>query len=741
MVESIEDLTGTIVRANAPIGMFSGCDYNATQNIHDYRSDWVLGQKDMGRQYVIMAHEVPSFSYEKYVIVSATDNTTVIIYSHDNCDEVLLEHSGDSHVVSLSSINEVVVADKLIVVVHLPYNMAGYHNMYYVIPVSLFNTEYAAPSFNGFQFKVKMTFNNESENFFVLDGQGVTIEVRDHHLTDFIAVGIINDGFSTNSIQHLKTDDGYTFGGYMWSVDINERLFITSLGRKTTRQFTICGQDEHPLSNGCVEPFTVCQESSTTSPQSPNSTPMSPPPNTTNVIQLTGKPGGHTNMVTVPQPSNLPISTINTTNTSQTTPMTTHAHHQANQTLTTQNTVNTSDSTTKPTMLTSNTASTTPSAPNQTTPISNTASTTPLATNQTNPISNTASTTPLATNQTNPISNTASTTPSATNQITPILNTTSTPQSTSNPTTPTVNKTATPPTAPNVNVPHPTNTTSIPQLTQMKTTAQQPNPITTHQETTISSPESTTTTTAGTTTTQSVCPPSAVRYNHQGKVICYWAMDEATLTGKQQLASDFCTHSGGHLPIIPDAGANAVVKDLISGRFLNFFLNYKVHNSSRQLKTSFGDIQDWANGLNTTQSSHRCVLIDGTGTWATSLCDTSADNGVICSKCEVGDSSCYAGNPYCSPCSCSNYIINTINITKELQENLDSLKKKTSVNRRALSSSRRRITCAEDSRKSSAAMGYMGASLLTVVFGGLFLLDIPLLFLEFKTHILGLCHG
>ncbi|XP_033763500.1 uncharacterized protein LOC117344784 [Pecten maximus] len=242
MVESIEDLTGTIVRANAPIGMFSGCDYNVTQNMHDYRSDWVLGLKDMGRQYVIMAHEVPSFSYEKYVIVSATDNTTVIIYSHDNCDEVLLEHSGDSHVVSLSSINEVVVADKLIVVVHLPYNMAGYHNMYYVMPVSLFNTEYAAPSFNGFQFKVKMTFNNESENFFVLDGQGVTIEVRDHHLTDFIAVGIINDGFSTNSIQHLKTNDGYTFGGYMWSVDINERLFITSLGRKTTRQLTYLAQ-------------------------------------------------------------------------------------------------------------------------------------------------------------------------------------------------------------------------------------------------------------------------------------------------------------------------------------------------------------------------------------------------------------------------------------------------------------------------------------------------------------------
>ncbi|XP_033730684.1 uncharacterized protein PB18E9.04c-like [Pecten maximus] len=375
------------------------------------------------------------------------------------------------------------------------------------------------------------------------------------------------------------------------------------------------------------------------------------------------------------------------------------------------------------------------------TPISNTGSTTPLAPNQTNPISNTTSTTPLTTNQTNPISNTASTTPSAINQIIPISNTTSTPQSTSNPTTPAANITATPPSASSVNVPPPTNTTNFPQLTQMQTTAHQPNLITTHQETTMPSPESTTTTTAGTTTTQPVCPSSAVRYNHQGKVICYWAMDGATLTGKQQLAFDFCTQSGGHLPIIPDAGANVIVKDLISERYENFFLNYKVDNSSRKLKTSFGDIQDWANGLNTTQSSHRCVLIDRTGTWATSICDTSGDNGVICSKCEVGDSSCYAGNPYCSPCSCSNYIINTINITKELQKNLDSLKKKTAVNRRALSSSKRRITCAEDSRKSSAAMGYMGASLLTVVFGGLFLLDIPLLFLEFKTHILGLCHG
>ncbi|XP_069141831.1 uncharacterized protein [Argopecten irradians] len=79
-----------------------------------------------------------------------------------------------------------------------------------------------------------------------------------------------------------------------------------------------------------------------------------------------------------------------------------------------------------------------------------------------------------------------------------------------------------------------------------------------------------------------------------------------------------------------------------------------------------------------------------------------------------------------SCCNCHTaFIITEVNITEELQEQLDTLKKETKVDEENLSSTIRKKTSASDPRPSSAYVGYLGIGLLTVIFGGLFLLDLP----------------
>ncbi|XP_069116541.1 uncharacterized protein [Argopecten irradians] len=638
LVESVEDLTGTIITANEDIGMFSGCDSDAAHSNQDYRSNWVLGKNDMGLQFVVMAHEEPSFSYEKYVIVAASENTTVVIYSGDDCFEEVLEHSGDSRIIGLNNANEVVLANKLISVVHLPFNMAGLHNMYYVIPVSLFHSAYMAPSFNGLTLNVKMVFHNDSYNRFGVDSQPVTVDVRDSHLDDFIAVGKLSGVFSLNNIHFIQDMDGYLFGGYIWYTDTNDRLFITTLGRKAIRSFKTCGTNETQLYRGCVDLFEHCEAVS----------------------------GAAT-------PSHL-------------TPQSTYTHHH-------------------PSTTTSSTANIT-----ATTDID-------VSGSGDGGLESTTNSPPLSSNP--PTTTTQSSSSSSTKPKTPtILSVVST--DTTATTTPTAKQTT-------------TTTSTAKQTTTTTSTAAQTITIT-------STATQTTTTTTGGTTVHSGCPTNAAIYNNNGNVICYWAMSTTYTTYKQSIAADFCAQSGGQLPIIPNSVANDVVVNLIASRVEHFFLNYKTKDDmSGKLKTSLGDIQEWTNGLNTTHDSHKCIAVSSTGSWSITDCSISVDNGILCSMCEVGGTSCYT-NSSCGTCSCS-YIINSVNMTKELQASLDKLKQTTAVNKKALSSSLRRMTCADDPRPSSAAMGYLGASLLTIIFGGLIIMDMPFLILEFKAHVLGKRHG
>ncbi|XP_069142223.1 uncharacterized protein [Argopecten irradians] len=64
-----------------------------------------------------------------------------------------------------------------------------------------------------------------------------------------------------------------------------------------------------------------------------------------------------------------------------------------------------------------------------------------------------------------------------------------------------------------------------------------------------------------------------------------------------------------------------------------------------------------------------------------------------------------------------------VNMTEELQAKLENLKEETRVDEESLSSSVRKRTSAHDPRPSAAYVGYLGIALLSLVFGGIFLVD------------------
>lgn len=81
-------------------------------------------------------------------------------------------------------------------------------------------------------------------------------------------------------------------------------------------------------------------------------------------------------------------------------------------------------------------------------------------------------------------------------------------------------------------------------------------------------------------------------------------------------------------------------------------------------------------------------------------------------------------NVLCS-CACTNIS----NITIEtLQERLDHIKSILTVNKKVLSSTYRKLTCANDSRLSSKGIGATGLMVLIAIFGIIILMDITKLF-------------
>ncbi|VDI61669.1 Hypothetical predicted protein [Mytilus galloprovincialis] len=80
-------------------------------------------------------------------------------------------------------------------------------------------------------------------------------------------------------------------------------------------------------------------------------------------------------------------------------------------------------------------------------------------------------------------------------------------------------------------------------------------------------------------------------------------------------------------------------------------------------------------------------------------------------------------------CACSLSLNLTINIEQRIKE----LKKLLKVDKDILSSTIRRLTCADDPRPSSAYIGYTGALIIVAVFSLIIIIDIVNIYVFFKT--------
>ena len=60
-----------------------------------------------------------------------------------------------------------------------------------------------------------------------------------------------------------------------------------------------------------------------------------------------------------------------------------------------------------------------------------------------------------------------------------------------------------------------------------------------------------------------------------------------------------------------------------------------------------------------------------------------------------------------------------------MEEVINEIVRNLTINRAETSKTRRELTCAEDSRQSSRVVGGLGIAVLSVVFAGIIILDLP----------------
>ncbi|XP_076087390.1 uncharacterized protein LOC143057845 [Mytilus galloprovincialis] len=80
-------------------------------------------------------------------------------------------------------------------------------------------------------------------------------------------------------------------------------------------------------------------------------------------------------------------------------------------------------------------------------------------------------------------------------------------------------------------------------------------------------------------------------------------------------------------------------------------------------------------------------------------------------------------------CACSL----SLNITINIEQRIKELKKLLAVDKDVLSSTIRRLTCANDPRPSSAYIGYTGALIIVAVFSLIIIIDVVNIYVFFKT--------
>ncbi|XP_033746410.1 endochitinase A-like [Pecten maximus] len=257
-----------------------------------------------------------------------------------------------------------------------------------------------------------------------------------------------------------------------------------------------------------------------------------------------------------------------------------------------------------------------------------------------------------------------------------------------------------------------------------------------------------------------VCTGETYTYN-SSLTICYWlVLSEQTA----QLSQDICVSEGGNLAYIPDQGA----LDTVNGLKTNaghqfspeFYIGYRVYGTvvyvwDTNIEPTF---TPWKSGQPSTVSAECVVTFNLDGTWWDEACDTAYK--AMCSDYSpkpgpsttpqpttittttttsttlhptttttmttttttpqsTSTTMSTTTPPNCVPCAC---YTNTTN-NQTVEEFREEVRKKLLVDTSTLSSSIRKKTSASDPRPSAAAVGYVGIILLTMVFGGIILMD------------------
>lgn len=241
MVQSYNDLTGAVVSAVHPVGFFCGCDSDIShQGSPSFRSDMVPGKDVLGLQFIVMAYQQIDFSHDEYVILATRDYTVVTVISSDLCKDIHFDSAGDSRVIGMEGVNEIIMASEPIVLVHLPFNMAGSPNMYYVKPIGLFKRTYSVFAMDNMAIGVRFGFFSGSEDRFEVNDHQFDPEVLEY-LHNSIAIGQL-DGpnmFRSNSTNTIRSDSLYRFGGYVWNLASDGTLYITALEGKGSRIYSV----------------------------------------------------------------------------------------------------------------------------------------------------------------------------------------------------------------------------------------------------------------------------------------------------------------------------------------------------------------------------------------------------------------------------------------------------------------------------------------------------------------------
>ncbi|XP_069142085.1 uncharacterized protein [Argopecten irradians] len=230
--------------------------------------------------------------------------------------------------------------------------------------------------------------------------------------------------------------------------------------------------------------------------------------------------------------------------------------------------------------------------------------------------------------------------------------------------------------------------------------------------------------------------PCQLSIDNNGIPVCFWLIDT---THNANVSQAKCEDDDGTLAFIPNEGALTEIIGLITDHLNEGMVYFGYQKSATdeiviQGTTIVHTWMEWDNSYSQPDSGRyeACIAIF-TRTWKFHDADCSIEMYALCSTpyvlettTDVSIITTTTGTATLSCCNCHiAFIITEVNITEELQEQLDTLKKETKVDEENLSSTIRKKTSASDPRPSSAYVGYLGITLLAVIFGGLFLLDLP----------------